>query len=115
MSSLAQDRVVDAIGIAPVTGHVVLTLVDDLDWRDEDAHIRALQAKLNAYLAFIEGGEVFARLEEAGPPVPATTPVTIQIRAACELPARGREFLAYATARFAQLRVQLAHRVDQVP
>jgi hypothetical protein len=37
---------------------VVLTITDHLDWADEAGHVLALQEKINAYLAFLEGGEM---------------------------------------------------------
>ena len=55
--SVTDTSVVDAIGVDNETGQVILTLVDHLSWGDL-AHIEFLRAKLNAYLAFIEGGEL---------------------------------------------------------
>lgn len=37
---------------------VYLLLSDHLDWEEEGEHLALLQAKLNAYLAFIENGEL---------------------------------------------------------
>jgi hypothetical protein len=48
---------VDAMGIEIGSGLAVLTIADELDWRDERAHLLALQTKLNAYFAFIESGQ----------------------------------------------------------
>lgn len=49
-----QTTVIDAIGIDKVTGAVHLTIADALEW--DAAHLRLLQEKLNAYLAFVESG-----------------------------------------------------------
>lgn len=56
--SIEQSEVVDAIGVDPETGEVVLTISDHLDWQDLPEHVFLLQEKLNAYLAFIESGEL---------------------------------------------------------
>ena len=41
-----------------MTGDVVLTISDHLDWSDRVAHQLLLQTKLNRYLAFVESGEI---------------------------------------------------------
>lgn len=56
--SLERLYTVDAMGIDRETGHAVLTLADSWDWTDPSLHLNALQAKLNAYLEFIESGQV---------------------------------------------------------
>ena len=50
---------VDAIGIESTTDFAVLTLGDSWDWTNEQAHLNALQDKLNAYFQFIESGQVW--------------------------------------------------------
>jgi hypothetical protein len=55
--SVRESDVIDAIGIDG-RGQVVLTIADHLDWDDEDAHLLALQEKLNGYLRFIESGQL---------------------------------------------------------
>ena len=52
-----QTTVIDAIGIDQVSGAVHLTIADALAW--DAAHLRLLQEKLNAYLAFVESGELY--------------------------------------------------------
>jgi hypothetical protein len=48
-----------------VTGHVVLTVSDHLDWSDSTAHQLLLQTKLNRYLAFVESGEIVESYPDA--------------------------------------------------
>lgn len=36
---------------------VVLLLTDHLDWENEYEHLTVLQEKINAYIAFLEGGQ----------------------------------------------------------
>jgi uncharacterized protein DUF6572 len=63
--SLDRLDVVDAVGVDKSSGSVILTLLDSWDWSDERTHLLALQAKLNAYFAFIEAGEIFESYPEA--------------------------------------------------
>jgi len=112
--TVAQTNAVDSVGIDKGTGHVHLSLVDDLDWSDEQGHLRVLQGKLNTYIAFIESGEVFAQLtERLGRRVPRTTPVTVTILASFALTPEATAFLAYAKEAFAQAGVVLSHEVPE--
>jgi len=56
---------VDALGIDPDTGDALLVITDDLDWSDPVAHLNALQAKIGAYLGFIQTGQFEASLPES--------------------------------------------------
>ena len=56
--SIEQTEVVDIIGTDLMTGEVILTISDHLDWSNSTAHQVLLQDKLNRYLAFVESGEV---------------------------------------------------------
>jgi hypothetical protein len=113
--TLRTTSVVDWLGLEKDTEHVVLTLVDDDDWQHENEHLSLLQEKLNSYLAFIEGGEVFARLEsDVGRSVPRTTPIRVSIIAKHPVPARAKEFLKYAQRMFAEAGFNLTHEVLEV-
>jgi hypothetical protein len=56
---------VDALGIDPDSGDALMVITDDLDWSDPVAHINALQAKIGAYLGFIQTGQFEAALPES--------------------------------------------------
>jgi hypothetical protein len=56
--SIDNKDVSDAIGVETASGKVVLSISDHFDWSEEDAHLLALQNKINTYLRFIEGGEL---------------------------------------------------------
>jgi hypothetical protein len=60
-----QTDVVDMISPDQMTGQVILTVSDHLDWSDSTAHQLLLQAKLNRYLAFIESGEIVEQYPDA--------------------------------------------------
>jgi hypothetical protein len=57
LMSVEQIQVVDFVGI-DTTGRTVLTISDHLSWDDMKSHLFTLQEKLNAYLRFIESGEM---------------------------------------------------------
>lgn len=56
---------VDALGIDPDTGHALLVISDDMDWSDPVAHINALQAKIGAYIGFVNTGQLEVALPES--------------------------------------------------
>lgn len=114
--SLEKPNVVDWLGIEKGTGFVILTLVDDADWSDESKHLSLLQTKLNAYLAFIESGEVFERLRlDVGREIAHSTPIKVSILARYALPSRAHQFLRYVEETFGQAGLQLVHKVLQIP
>ena len=55
--TVEQTDVVDIISTDKL-GRVVLTISDHLDWSDSLRHQTILQAKFNAYLGFVESGEI---------------------------------------------------------
>jgi hypothetical protein len=56
--AITDTNKIDAISINKETGECVLTISDHLTWGDNE-HIWYLQEKLNAYLRFIESGEIY--------------------------------------------------------
>ena len=110
--TVERTSVVDWLGIEKSSGHIVLTVVDDLDWNDKKHHLLALQEKLNTYLAFIENGEVFERLaEEAKKTVERSTPIKVSILAKYPLPDEARNFVDYAKERFRLAGFELLFKV----
>jgi hypothetical protein len=63
--SVEQSKVIDFIGVDNETGEVVLTISDHLDWTNSQNHQVILQDKINAYLAFVESGEILERYPDA--------------------------------------------------
>jgi hypothetical protein len=63
--SIEQPDVIDIISTDRITGHVILTISDHLDWIDSTAHQLLLQSKLNRYLAFVESGEILEKYPNA--------------------------------------------------
>ena len=57
--SIETKNIIDLIGTDNRSGKVVLTISDHLDWNNENYHLNSLEDKINAYLRFIESGEIF--------------------------------------------------------
>ncbi len=111
--SVSQTNVIDRVEVEKDTGHILLTIIDDLNWVDEDEHIAELQAKLNTYLAFIESGDIFARLrEKLDRPIPHTSPIKIYVRARHPISDLGQQFFAYAQNAFAEAKVALLFKLN---
>jgi hypothetical protein len=59
LMSIEQTDIVDFVNLDEKSGDVLLTISDHLAWdENEGAHLELLQSKLNAYLRFIESGEL---------------------------------------------------------
>jgi hypothetical protein len=56
--SIEDTQVIDIISSAADGGSVTLTATDHLEWGNRE-HLMMIQDKLNAYLAFMESGEIF--------------------------------------------------------
>ena len=63
--TVEQTDLIDVVRFHEKSGRLVLTISDHLDWSDSTRHQTILQKKFNAYLAFVEGGEVFERCPNA--------------------------------------------------
>lgn len=63
---LENALVVDAAGIEKSSGYMVLSIIDSWAWEEEeDAHLLALQEKLNAYFEFVESGQIWESYPDA--------------------------------------------------
>ncbi len=63
--SIEQHSVIDFIGVDKNTKEVFLTITDHLDWNNTNDHLWQLQEKINAYIRFIESGEILEKFPEA--------------------------------------------------
>lgn len=110
--TVLQSGNVDWLGLEKVTGHIILTIVDDLDWDNELDHLTALQSKLNTYLAFIESGEVFDRLlDTVGRQVGREVPIKVSILAKYPTTPEAEAFLQHAAAKFREAGFTLVHKL----
>jgi len=66
MMSIDQADTIDFATVDKASGDLLLTISDHLLWdENENGHLILLQNKLNAYLRFIESGEVFEKVPDA--------------------------------------------------
>jgi hypothetical protein len=91
--SIEESDVVDIISINRMTGHVVLTNSDQLDWSNSVAHQLLLQSKFNRYLAFVESGEILESY-----PASKDRPVVFEVVFQFPPGESGRAFVAKASS-----------------
>ena len=86
-----EDRdTVDIIASRPDSSVVKLIVSDHLDWRDVHAHQLAIQEKVNAYVAFLESGQLH-RVQE--PRIPEDPELCIVVAMLHRPPAEVERFL----------------------
>jgi len=84
--TVQDPNLIDVTSIDKQTGDVILTISDHLDWADTIEHQQILQRKINAYLAFIESGDLLQQFPDAKGPG-----VTVSIVFKFKPDARGAE------------------------
>ena len=104
--TLENREVVDAVGTEIESGVVVLTIVDSWDWQDQQSHLAALQAKLNAYFGFVESGQIYTSYPDA-----VGMPLRIDIVSMFALPEAAVSFLDEASEVASQLNLTIVQRV----
>ncbi len=90
--SVEQVDQVDFVSIERSSNLVVLTVSDHLDWSDELNHVRLLQEKLDAYLRFVEGGELMEQYPQA-----CGRSIAVEVVCKHEPTALGREFFGHTS------------------
>ena len=95
---------IDIVGKNKSTGQLTLFISDHLDWQDEEAHLIALQDKINTYIAYIESGQVWERYPEA-----TGSEMKIEVVGKYSLPEIGEEFIRVANATLATLNCALVY------
>ena len=103
--SLDNLEVVDAVGTEKNSDTVVLNLLDAWDWDDERAHLIALQDKLNAYLAFVESGQIYEDY-----PTAAGKALRIDVISRYPMPEAALAFLEKAATVASQLSIAITQR-----
>jgi hypothetical protein len=104
--SVDQTGVVDVISVDHKTGQVVLAVSDHLDWSDSTEHQELLQKKFNAYLAFVESGEILDRYPDA-----RDRPVLFRVVFKFKPDQEGKSFLARAKEVIESAGFQLQYEV----
>lgn len=90
--TVEQHDVIDFIHVEP-SGSAVLTISDHLPWDKVNEHLYCLQEKLNAYLRFIESGEIYQKWPDA-----AGHPILIDVVMKYPAPGSATGFLEKVSA-----------------
>ena len=104
--TVEDTNVVDAVGTDRRSGAVVLTISDHLDWSDRTSHLVTLQDKINAYLQFLESGQ----LEQSYPDV-KDREVRIEVVARHEPSSEAEGFFREIEASLTEAGIGFRHRV----
>jgi hypothetical protein len=90
--TIEQPDVIDFILVEP-EGDTVLTISDHLPWDDEKEHLLHLQEKLNAYVRYVQSGEIYQKWPDA-----AGKPILIEVVVKHAVPKESLWFFEKATA-----------------
>lgn len=104
--ALEKTSEIDSIGIDNQTGVVILSIIDDLNWENENYHLNLLQEKINIYLSFIESGEIYETYPNAKNRV-----VEIKIYFKHELVESGFDFINNAKTIIEESGFKLSHKI----
>jgi hypothetical protein len=63
--AIDNPNVVDAMGIDKETGRVVLSVSDHLEWTRSDEHFTLLEEKIEAYIRFVQSGQLLESYPKA--------------------------------------------------
>jgi hypothetical protein len=63
--ALSETNKIDTVGTSGSSRDVILTLIDEQDWENEHDHLMLLQDKINAYVRFVESGELLQEYPSA--------------------------------------------------
>lgn len=56
--SITNPKTIDFVSVSKSSGRVALTISDHLKWTNCERHLAKLQDKINAYLGYIESGQL---------------------------------------------------------
>lgn len=104
--ALSDTNTIDTIGTMRDSGEVILTLIDEQDWVNEEDHLVLLQDKINAYIRFVESGEVFESYPDA-----RGRNVVIEIVGKCPLVDAAEAFVKRATEILQEANLELRFRL----
>ena len=107
--AIDETDVVDAIGVDGVSGQLVMTIADHLDWKEVQLHLEALRDKFNAYLRAVQDGDLVNSYPDA-----EGRRVVIELVTRVELPEVGLRFLDHVRQTANQLDVEIRARTGTV-
>lgn len=101
-------RIIDAVGTDKFDKSVVLTIIDHLDWSNEYEHLLFIQDKVNAYLEFIQSGQIYISYPDA-----AGRKIKLSLVSKFELPDSAIKLLEQIAKVCAQIGVTIVHIVRE--
>ena len=107
--SVEHADVVDAVGVEKSSSRVILTISDHLDWEDTEAHLLTLQGKINAYLAFIEGGQILSAYPQS-----KGRKLVIEVVFQFQPPPDALHFLEHVRSSVEPVEIEFRSRVSEV-
>lgn len=109
--SVEDIKIVDFIGISKEDSHEVnLGITDHFGWDVSlDEHLYMLQEKINAYLGFIESGEIYQNF----PPAAQATKKVIEVFFKYEPPSQANFFLTHVGKSLKELGIELKISVNE--
>ena len=107
--TIDETDVVDAIGVDAVSGKLVMTIADHLDWKEVPLHLEALRDKFNAYLRAIQDGDLVSSYPDA-----EGRSIVIELVSRVALPEVGLKFLEHVKETATQLDIEVRARVGTV-
>jgi hypothetical protein len=90
--TIEQHEVIDFVGVNQ-EGTAILTVSDHLPWENLKEHLFSLQEKINAYLRFIESGEIYEKF-----PVLRGKPTLISVALKFPVPDEAQWFFTQTSA-----------------
>ena len=63
--TIEQEDVIDIIGVNEEKKYISLIITDHLEWDEKNEKLLKLQNKINAYLAYIESGQIYEQHPDA--------------------------------------------------
>lgn len=103
--AIDETDVVDAIGVDGVSGKLVMSIADHLDWKEERLHLEALRDKFNAYLRAIQDGDLVNSYPDA-----EGRSIVIELVSRVALPEVGLKFLDHVRETASALGVEVSAR-----
>jgi hypothetical protein len=101
--TIEQTNKIDFVTIKSESNEIFLSITDHLDWAGEQKeHLWMLQEKINAYLRFIESGEMEDRYQDA-----KGRSVVIRVVGKFALPALANEFYLHAKKKVGESGIQI--------
>lgn len=103
MTIMEPDRI-DFVAVKPNSSVVKLVIADHLTWADFEGHSRRLQDKINAYLEFVESGQL-NRLQE--PVIPESPDIRVTLAMQHKPTQEAMEFLGRVEAFLTNYKIKL--------